>query len=72
MLLQIVNGKHKQATFVLLHLTGPAVVFADQLIGLRRFIDDVVKAKMLSGLPLSSIRHVSSSSSQLRKRITEF
>lgn len=55
MLLQIVNGKHKQATFVLLHLTGHAVGFADQLIGLRKFIGDVAKAKMLSGLPLSSL-----------------
>lgn len=40
---------------MLLHSTGRAVGFADQLIGLRKFIGDVAKAKMLSGLPLSSL-----------------
>lgn len=32
-----------------LHLTGHALVYADQLIGLRMFINDVVKVRMLCG-----------------------
>lgn len=35
--------------FVSLHLTGHALVYAGQLIGLRMFIDGVVKVRMLCG-----------------------
>lgn len=47
------NGRLKPATFVLLHLTGAAVGFAGLLIGSKRFIDGVEKAKMSFGVPLS-------------------
>lgn len=44
------NGRHKQATYVLLHLTGAVVGFAGLSIGSRRFIGDVGKVKMPYGL----------------------
>lgn len=52
-LLQIVNGRLRQATFVLLHLIGAAVGFAGLLKELKRYIEGVVKVRMLCGVPLS-------------------
>lgn len=52
-ILQIVNGRPKQATFVLLHLIGPVAVFAGLLTGLKRYIGGVEKVSMLCGVPLS-------------------
>ncbi|KAJ1389232.1 Glycosyl transferase, family 31 [Sesbania bispinosa] len=49
----IVNGRPKQAMFVLLHLIGPAVEFAGLLKGLERFTGDVGKVRKLCGVPLS-------------------
>lgn len=53
------NGRLKQATSVLLHLTGAAVGFAGLLKGSKRFIGDVEKARMPYGLPLSRRKLVS-------------
>lgn len=48
-MLQTVSGRRRQAMFVWLHLIGHALVYAVQLIGLRMFIDGVVKVRMLCG-----------------------
>lgn len=53
MLLQIVSGRHKQATSVLLLSTGLAVVYADQLIGSGRSIGGVGKVRKHYGVLLS-------------------
>ncbi|OMO72262.1 Glycosyl transferase, family 31 [Corchorus olitorius] len=53
--LMIVNGRRKQATFVLLPLIGAAVESAGLQIGLERFIDGVGKVRMLCGVLLSNI-----------------
>lgn len=50
---QIVNGKHRQEMFVLLHLIGVAVEFAGLLKGSKRFTRDVGKVKKLCGVALS-------------------
>lgn len=50
LLLQIVNGRPRQATSVLPHLIGVAVGFAGLLIGLRRSIGGVEKVRMLYGV----------------------
>lgn len=47
--MQTVSGRRRQAMFVSLHLTGHALVYAGQLTGLRMFIDDVVKVRVLCG-----------------------
>ena len=52
-LLQIVNGRLRQAMFVLHHLIGHAVEFAGLLKGSKRSIGDVGKVKKLCGVPLS-------------------
>lgn len=52
-LLQIVSGKLRQATFVGPHLTGPAVVFAGLMKGSSRFTSVVGKKRMICGKPLS-------------------
>lgn len=59
---QIVNGRRKQATFVLLHLIGAAVVFVGLQKGLKRYIKGVEKVKMLCGVPLSRRKLLVSSS----------
>lgn len=51
--LQTVNGRHRQATYVLLHLIGAAAEFAGQPRGSKMFIGDVEKARRLCGVPLS-------------------
>jgi len=48
-----VNGKHRQAMFVLLHLIGRAAEFAGLLKGSKRFTRDVVKVRKPCGMPLS-------------------
>ena len=53
--MQIVNGRPRQETSVLLHLTGAAVEYADPSRGLKKSIGGVVKVKMLCGV-LHSIR----------------
>lgn len=55
-LLQIANGRRKQATFVLLHLIGAAVEFVGPLIGLKKYIEGVEKVKMLYGVLLSRMK----------------
>ena len=52
--MQIVSGKPKLATSVLLPLIGVAVEFAGQQIGLKRFIGGVGKVRMLCGVLLSN------------------
>lgn len=49
-LLQIVSGRLRQATSVLLHLIGAAVGYAGPLRGLRKSIAGVGKLRMLCGL----------------------
>lgn len=52
-LLQIVNGRPRQATSVLLHLTGVAAGFVGQLTESRKSIDGAGKVRMLCGVLLS-------------------
>lgn len=47
--MQTVSGRRRQEMCVSLHLTGHALVYVVQLIGLRMFIDGVVKVRMLYG-----------------------
>lgn len=51
--MQIASGRLRQATSVLPHLTGVAVVFASLLNGSKKFTSAVVKVKMLCGVQFS-------------------
>lgn len=53
LVMQIVNGKPRLATYALLLLIGPAVGFAGLQIGLKRCIGGVEKVKKLCGVLLS-------------------
>lgn len=52
--LQIVRGRPGQATPALPHLIGTAVVSAIPSIESKKFIDDVAKMKVLSGMQFSN------------------